>query len=105
MQRHGINLNPEAVQALCRRHNIKELFIFGSILRNDFRPDSDVDFVVRLEDGDRITVSKLMSIEDELSALTGRPVDVVLGSEIDAPDANPYRKRHILATMEPLVGW
>jgi uncharacterized protein len=102
MERHGIRIDSAAIQAFCRRRRIKELFVFGSFLRDDFKPDSDVDFVVRMEDGVRLRFSDLFEMEDELSALVGRSVDIVLGTEIDSADANPYRKKHILATMEPL---
>jgi len=74
--------------------------VFGAFLRGDFGPDSDVDFVVRMEGGFRLTFRELGEVERELSQIVGRPVDVVLGAELDAPGANPYRKRHILQTME-----
>src|SRR5437773_12029114 len=102
MERHGIEIDSERIQAFCRRRRIKERFVFGSFLRDDFKPTSDVDFIVRMKEGVRLRFSELFDMETELSALVGRPVDIVLGTEIDSPDANPYRKKHILATMEPL---
>lgn len=100
--RDGIKLDDQRLRAFGRKHMVKELGLFGSILRDDFGPDSDVDFLVRIEYGERMTVDKLLSMEDELSALVGRRVDIVLGSEIDAPDANPFRRQRILATVEPV---
>ena len=78
------------------------MYVFGSLLRDDFGPGSDVDFVLRLEEGVRLRFSELLDMEEELAALVGRPVDIVLGTEIDSPSANPYRREHILASMEPL---
>src|SRR5947208_1021693 len=104
MNRHGIQLGTETIQAFCRRRHIKSLYVFGSVLRDDFRPDSDIDFVIRMEDGVRLRFRELMEMEDELSLLVGRPVDIVLGTELDAPSANQFRKRRILASMEPLYG-
>ena len=102
MDLNGIQLDNSIIQSFCRRRRIKELFVFGSILRDDFDDGSDVDFVVRMEEGVRLRFSELLDMEDELLALVGRPVDIVLGTEIDAPDANPYRRKHILSTMVPL---
>jgi predicted nucleotidyltransferase len=89
----------ETIGSLCRRYGIRELFLFGSALGPDFSPDSDLDFLVRLEPGKRLRVRDLLAIEDELAALTGRRIDIVLGSEIDAPDANPIRRRRILGSL------
>jgi uncharacterized protein len=81
---------------------VESLYIFGSILRDDFRPQSDVDFLARLKSGVAPRLENLFAMEDELALLVRRPVEIVLGSEIDAPNANPFRRRHILSTMEPL---
>jgi uncharacterized protein len=102
MIRHKITLEPSAVAAICRKYKVQSLFVFGSVLRDDFGPDSDVDFLVRLEPGVPLRLENVLNIEEELSRLVRRRVDIVLGSEIDAPEANPFRKRHILSTMEPL---
>src|SRR5437867_6123307 len=98
MDRYGIKLDDERLRAFSRKHGVKEIAVFGSILRDDFRPDSDVDFLVRMEHGERMTMDKLLAMEDDLSALVGRQVDIVLRSEVDSADANPYRRRRILET-------
>jgi hypothetical protein len=100
MVRHGIDLQSHEIQDLCKRHGIKELWVFGSILRPDFRPDSDVDFVVTLPNRHQISMRELFGIEDELARAVGRTVDVILGSELEGPDANPYRRQEIVSTME-----
>jgi predicted nucleotidyltransferase len=62
---------------LCRRYRIRELSLFGSALRDDFGPDSDLDLLVEVEPGSRATFITLGQLEEELEALVGRPVDLV----------------------------
>ncbi len=67
---------PEApVSALCRRHRIKRLALFGSALRDDFSADSDVDLLVEFEPGAAVGL-EFFAIERELSELIGRKVDL-----------------------------
>lgn len=67
----------DAIAAFCRRHHIRRLSLFGSILREDFRPDSDVDLLVEFEP-DHIPGLALIRIQDELSRFFGgREVDLV----------------------------
>lgn len=63
------------IAALCRRHHIRRLSLFGSVLREDFTATSDVDMVVEFESGMTPGLS-FITIEDELSALMGRRVDL-----------------------------
>ncbi len=70
-----IKLPREAVAQFCRRHRILRLSFFGSILRDDFRPDSDVDVLVEFEPGAR-TGLQFFEMERELSQLLGRNVDL-----------------------------
>ena len=65
---------------------------------------SEVDFLVRTEPETRMSFANLIAFQDDLSPLGGRPVDVVLGTGLDASDASPCRKGHVLATMEPVYG-
>ncbi len=64
------------LRRLCRRHHIAWLALFGSVLRDDFRPDSDVDVLVELEPGARVGLLGLARMEIELSELLGRKVDL-----------------------------
>jgi predicted nucleotidyltransferase len=96
---NGVNLDETALADLCSRHRLAELHVFGSILRDDFRSDSDVDFIIRVREGERMTFSERLDIMDELTNLTGRRVDLVLDSELNSPRANPIRRRHIRDTM------
>ena len=62
----------------CQRHHIHKLALFGSILRDDFRPDSDVDVLVEFEEGYVPDFFRLYDMEQELSALFDRhPIDLV----------------------------
>ena len=49
MKRHGVEIPQEKIAELCRRHHIRKLSLFGSVLRDDFAPDSDVDVLVEFE--------------------------------------------------------
>jgi len=75
MNRHGIEIPQDKIAEFCRRHHIRKLSLFGSILRDDFGPDSDIDVLVEFEPG-HVPGLGLIRIQDELSALLG-------GHEID----------------------
>jgi len=76
MSRH-ISIDRDAVSALCRRHHITRLALFGSVLRDDFSPDSDVDVLVEFQAG-HVPGFNFVSIEREFSGLLhGRRVDMV----------------------------
>ncbi len=61
----------------CRRYRVRELSLFGSILREDFRPDSDVDLLVQFRPDARVGFLTLGRMERELAAMFGRPIDLV----------------------------
>jgi predicted nucleotidyltransferase len=70
-----IALPREQIAEFCRRHRIRKLSLFGSVLRDDFRPDSDIDVLVEFEPGAR-TGLRFFAMQDELSAILGRRVDL-----------------------------
>lgn len=70
-----LQLDREAVAAFCRRHHVRRLALFGSVLRDDFTPQSDVDVLVEFEPG-HVPGLAFFSMEAELSALVGRKVDL-----------------------------
>jgi len=72
-----IELPYDALEDYCRRWKINKLEIFGSILRDDFGPDSDVDFLVTFDPSSRLSLFDLVHAQDELSSLVGRPADLV----------------------------
>lgn len=71
-----LQIPQDRVADFCRRHHIRKLALFGSVLREDFRPDSDVDVLVEFEPGARVGLLALAGMELELSALVGRRVDL-----------------------------
>lgn len=85
----------EALAQFCRRHHIHELAVFGSYLRPDFGPSSDLDFLATFDEDVRLPMSQLLAIEDELAALVGRPVDLILRPSL-MRSMNTIRKHAIL---------
>ncbi len=76
MPSHEIDIPADRLAELCRRHHIRKLALFGSILRDDFRPDSDVDMLVEFEPGTRIGLLGMAGLEIELTQVVGRRVDL-----------------------------
>jgi len=70
-----IAIDREKIAAFCRRHHIRRLALFGSVLRDDFGPDSDVDVLVEFEP-EHVPGLAFISMEIELSELLGRKVDL-----------------------------
>jgi len=75
MNYHGIEIPREAIAEFCRRHHIRRLALFGSILRQDFGPESDIDVLVEFEPGATPGFA-FIGIQDELSEILGRSVDL-----------------------------
>lgn len=92
-----LDISLDMIASFCRRHHIRKLALFGSVLRNDFGPESDVDVLVEFEPGHTPGLA-LIRVQDELSALLGgRSVDLV------TPKFLNHRIRdHILAEAEVL---
>lgn len=70
-----ITVSEDALQALCRKYRVRKLALFGSVLRDDFHPDSDIDVLVEFESEARIGLD-FITLQEELSALFGRTVDL-----------------------------
>lgn len=99
MIRHGIQLDTPAVREFCQKWKIRSLEVFGSILRDDFRPESDIDFLVVHEPGADWDLFDHFRMEDELAEIVGRRVDL-LDREVVETSRNRFRKRDILSTVE-----
>ncbi len=84
------------IEAFCRKWKIKEFALFGSVLREDFRPDSDIDALVTFEPEGGITFDNRVEMLDELAEIFGRGVDLVEKGAI----RNPFRRHEILMTKE-----
>lgn len=70
------------LDAFCLRHGLRKLSFFGSVLRDDFRPDSDVDVLVEFRPGIRAGYLTMAAMERELTALLGRRVDLRTPNEL-----------------------
>ncbi len=70
-----VQVDREAIEKFCRRHHIQRLAFFGSVLRDDFRPESDVDVVVEFEPL-HVPGLAFFEMQDELSRILGRAVDL-----------------------------
>jgi hypothetical protein len=101
MGRLKIDIPRDRLDTFCRTHRIRRLAVFGSALREDFRPDSDVDILVTFEEGARHSLFDLVTMQDELEALLGRAVDLVEREAVEQSE-NYIRRRHILANEEPV---
>ena len=88
----NIQIPHEAVAAFCQRHGIARLAFFGSAVRDDFRPESDIDVLVDFAPGTRVGLLGLAAMEQELGVLLGRRVDLnTLGF------LSPYIRDRVLA--------
>jgi len=76
MKPERVNLTKEQIAEFCRKHYIKKFAFFGSILRDDFRSDSDIDILVDLEPGAPIGLFEMADMELQLSDMAGRKVDL-----------------------------
>jgi uncharacterized protein len=86
----------EAIAEFCRRHHIVRLALFGSVLRADFGPDSDVDVLVEF-DPDHVPGLAFFDMQDELTEILGRPVD------LNTPGfLSPYFREAVLASANTL---
>jgi len=94
-----LNIDREKVEAFCRKWQITELSLFGSVLRDDFRDDSDVDVLVTFATGSPWRLFDLMHAEDELAQIIGRPVDLVEKEAVEE-SRNWLRRKHILRSAE-----
>ena len=89
-----IEIDRERLAGFCRRNHIHRLALFGSVLRDDFGPDSDVDVLVEFEPG-RVPGLRFFALERELSEILGRKVDLNTPNFI-----GPYFRDRVLAEAE-----
>ncbi len=94
-----IELDMEKIKRFCRKWKITELALFGSVLREDFRPESDVDVLVAFQPNSGTTLFDLSRMEDELAGILGRQVDVVSKRGIER-SPNYIRRKAILTSAE-----
>lgn len=93
-----VPIDRKTIERFCRKWGVAEFALFGSVLREDFRPDSDVDVLVTFQPGRGVNFSNRVEIQDELEGLFGRRVDLVVSEAL----RNPFRRSAILRTREVL---
>ena len=97
----SITIPEEKIAAFCHKWQIAELALFGSVLRGDFHPDSDVDVLVRFLPEAKHGLFDLVRIEEELKDILGREVDLVDKSAIEK-SRNYIRRKAILSSAETI---
>ena len=91
-----IDLPREKIADFCRKWKVAEFSLFGSVLRDDFRPDSDVDVLVSLSPDAHWSLYEWVEMIEELKVVFGREVDLVEKEAL----CNPFRRHHILHNHE-----
>jgi hypothetical protein len=91
-----VEVSQDAIASFCERWKITEFALFGSILRNDFRPDSDVDVLVSFLPDAKWSLWDIIAMKEELETLFGREVDFVQKEGL----RNPFRRYEILSTKQ-----
>lgn len=84
------------IAEFCRKWRITEFSLFGSVLRDDFGPDSDIDILVEFASDHPWSLFDVVDMEDELRAMFGRNVDLVMKGGL----RNPFRRHEILRTRQ-----
>ena len=90
-----ISVNKQKLAEFCRRHGIKRLALFGSVLRDDFRPESDVDVLVEFEPGATPGLIRLAGMEIELTEMLGWKTDLRTAAELSR-----YFRQEVIETAE-----
>jgi predicted nucleotidyltransferase len=92
-----ITVSPEVIGDFCRRHHVRKLSLFGSVLRDDFRPESDIDVLVEFEPGDVPDFFDLIGMKEELMGMLGHKVDLKTPNSL-----SPYFRDRVLREALPL---
>jgi predicted nucleotidyltransferase len=93
----AIEILHDEIAAFCGKWGVAELSLFGSALRGDFRPESDIDLLVRFAPGKEYGLFAFSRMREGLEAVFGRPVDLVAEKAVERSE-NQIKRRHILAT-------
>lgn len=94
-----IEISHEKIVEFCRKWKIQELSFFGSVLRKDFGPNSDIDVMVTFAPEARYSLFDLVHMQDELKEIFGHEVDLVERKSVEQSE-NYIRRKHILDSLE-----
>jgi uncharacterized protein len=92
----NVEIPTASLDSFCHKWMVRELSLFGSVLRDDFSPQSDVDVLVSFADDAPWSLWDFTAMSDELAAIIGRPVDLVEKEGL----RNPFRRHTILGTRK-----
>lgn len=99
MEKARIDLPKDKIADFCRKWKVHEFALFGSVLRDDFRPDSDVDVLVDFKPDARRSLFHLGAMVDELQNIFGRKVDLLTKKAVEQ-SRNYIRRKEILSSVE-----
>ncbi|HEX3579472.1 MAG TPA: nucleotidyltransferase family protein [Thermoanaerobaculia bacterium] len=94
----AIDYDKEKLRDFCRKWKVTEFSLFGSVVRDDFGPESDVDVLVTFTADARWSLFDITDMKDELRSLFGRPVDLLTRRAVEG-SLNPIRRRSILSSV------
>ncbi|MGQ9588674.1 MAG: nucleotidyltransferase family protein [Planctomycetota bacterium] len=97
----GILARAQEIEPICRKYKVQRLAVFGSVLRGDFRPDSDVDLLVEFRRDAEPGLFELVRMQGDLEALLGRKVDLLERRAIET-SRNYLRRKAILDSAVPI---
>ena len=95
MNLERVNITEDQIADFCQRNHIRKLALYGSVLRDDFRSDSDIDVLVEFAPDAHIGLMKMVGMERELSELVGRKVDLRTPKELSR-----YFRDEVIAEAE-----
>lgn len=96
-----MGISPSEIAAFCKRRQITELALFGSVLRDDFGPDSDIDVLVKFSSDAKLTFLALNQMEEELGRMLGRKVDLLTRKSVEQ-SPNWIRREDILGSAKTI---
>lgn len=91
----NLEVADEQIEDFCRRWKVIELALFGSVVRDDFGPESDVDVLLSFEEGAPWSLWDIVDMQDELERVFGRKVDIAERAAVEK-SRNPFRRHSIL---------
>lgn len=94
-----VKVSKEKISEFCKKWKVKEFALFGSVLRDDFKPDSDIDVLVDFEQDSGRTLFDLVDMIDELKNIFGRDVDLLTRKAVER-SRNYIRRKEILSSAE-----
>lgn len=99
MKTRNIDIPQESIAPFCQRWHITEFALFGSVLRDDFRSDSDIDVLVTFAPDTNRGLSETLQMKDELQTIFGRKVDFIVKAAIERSE-NWLRRKNILESAQ-----